>query len=111
MAVVIHRVTRYKREVPLRLRRIAWVATRREIDMLKPTDKAAFLGVRNDIYDSAGKKSQEPLTFPACFRRDSLCGHLFRIESPDVFYVGRYFVDADHEPHLLVGVVGVSSWV
>ncbi len=64
--------------------------------MLKPTDKAAFLGVRNDIYDSAGKKSQEPLTFSACYRRDSLYGHLYRIEYPDAFYEDRCVVHTDH---------------
>ncbi len=43
MAVVIHRVTlSVLREVPLRLRRIAWVAAWREIEMRKPTDKACF---------------------------------------------------------------------
>ncbi len=41
---------------------------------------------RRDICESAGEKSQEPLTFPACFRRDSLYGHLFRIEYPDAFF-------------------------
>ncbi len=47
------------------------------------------LGSRRDIYDSAGKKSQELLTFPARVRRDSLSGRLFRLEYPDTFYVGR----------------------
>ncbi len=47
MAGAIHRVTLSElREVPLRLRRIAWVATWREIDMLKPTDKSASGGER-----------------------------------------------------------------
>ncbi len=36
---MIHRVTpTIVREVPLRLRRIAWVAAWREIEMQKPTD-------------------------------------------------------------------------
>ena len=30
------------REVPLRLRRIAWIAVWRVIDMLKPIDKVSF---------------------------------------------------------------------
>jgi hypothetical protein len=45
------------------------------------------LGVRRNICDSAGKKSQEPLTFPARFCRDSLCDHLFRMELPVGFYI------------------------
>ena len=36
-------------------------------------DIASFvLGVRRDIGDSAGEKSQEPLNYPACFCRDPL---------------------------------------
>ena len=85
-------------------------------------DCRAFVGVkyfrffRNRLFqqnhncDSAGKKSQEPLAFPACFRRDSLYGHLFRIEYPDAFYEGRCVVDADHEVPLSLGVVRVNSW-
>ena len=43
-------------------------------------------GVRHDLCDSPEKKSQEPLNFPACFYRDFLCDHLFRIECPAAFY-------------------------
>ncbi len=34
--------------------------------------RQTMLGVRHDNCDSAGNKSQEPLTFRTCFRRDSL---------------------------------------
>ncbi len=61
------------------------------------------LGSRRDICDSLGKKSQEPLTFRACFCRDSLYGHLFRIEYPDAFYEGWCVVDADHERPFIGG--------
>ena len=42
---MIHRVTlieKVVREVPLRLRRIAWGAAWRAIEMLKPIDKVSF---------------------------------------------------------------------
>jgi len=38
------------------------------------------MGVKCDNCDSAGEKSQEPLTSPACFCRDSLYIHPSRIE-------------------------------
>ena len=62
-----------------------------------------MLGVRRDISDSAREKSQEPLTFPACVRRDSLYGHLFRFEYLDAFYEGRCVVDSDHERPFIGG--------
>jgi hypothetical protein len=47
MAVAIHRVTlSVLREVPLRLRWIAWVVTWIAIGMLKPADKSALGGER-----------------------------------------------------------------
>ncbi len=55
------------------------------------------LGVRRDNCDSPGKKSQDPVTFRSYFRRDSLYGHLYRIEYPDAFYEGRCVVHTDHE--------------
>ena len=49
--------------------------------LLPDTQDTLFVpGVRRDLCDSAGKKSQELLTFLACVRRDSLYGHLVRIE-------------------------------
>ncbi len=61
------------------------------------------MGVRLDNCYSPEKKSQELLTFPACFRRDSLYGHLFRIEYPDAFYEERCVVDANHERSFIGG--------
>ncbi len=63
---------------------------------------------RRDICESAGEKSQEHLNFRAYFRRDSLYGHLFRIEYPDAFYEARCVIDADHE-RLFIGGSGRSQ--
>ncbi len=62
-----------------------------------------MLGVRHDNCHSPGKKSQDPVTFRAYFRRDSLYGHLFRIEYPDAFYEGQCVVDADHVRPFIAG--------
>ncbi len=42
---------------------------------------------RRDICDSPGKKSQEPLTFPACCRRDSLYAHPFGLNLQPAFII------------------------
>ena len=52
---------------------------RQRPETLKSSERvelATVSGVRRDNCDSVGNKSQEPLTFPACFRRDSQFGYL-----------------------------------
>jgi len=48
------------KEVPLRLRRIAWIAAWRVIDMLKPTDKVSF-GLMRSCRDTTLVNAEQAL--------------------------------------------------